>query len=84
MAGTVQEVHIPFNLMTAFLLNSWLALNIVLTLYNKWLFVEAGFPYPLLVTTSHSAVGIVLGSTTTMSTSFPVRLDPLRSDTSVP
>ena len=58
----VQEVHIPITCLTAFLLNSWLALNIILTLYNKWLFAEAGFPYPLLVTTSHSAVGIILGS----------------------
>eukprot|EP00299_Pterocystis_sp_00344_P013953 c6894_g1_i2.p1 GENE.c6894_g1_i2~~c6894_g1_i2.p1 ORF type:complete len:261 (+),score=28.16 c6894_g1_i2:49-831(+) len=64
MGGKVEEVHIPFTCMTLFLLNSWLTLNIALTLYNKWLFVEAGFPYPLLVTLSHTAVGILLGSVT--------------------
>lgn len=64
MTQKVEEVHIPFSCMTFFLLNSWLTLNIALTLYNKWLFVEAGFPFPLLVTLSHSAVGILLGLST--------------------
>eukprot|EP00301_Raphidiophrys_heterophryoidea_P022831 c6892_g1_i1.p1 GENE.c6892_g1_i1~~c6892_g1_i1.p1 ORF type:complete len:371 (-),score=91.29 c6892_g1_i1:313-1425(-) len=72
--GPVKEVHIPFTCMTLFLLNSWLTLNIVLTLYNKWLFVEAGFPYPLLVTWTHSAVGILLGTATFFTENSAVKI----------
>ena len=51
-----------FTPVTFGLIVLWLSLNCSLTLFNKWLFANANFQLPILITLSHMSVGVICGS----------------------